>query len=96
MFDPTPVNVATVMFLKGANNPHTGMLLIDFMLQKDGGQQVLRNANYLPVHPKVSPKYHMKRIVPSIAGMKAIIFHPDNQGDMRKERLKLLKDHFHK
>jgi len=91
MFNPTPVNVATVYLLKGANNPYAAMLLIDFMLAKDGGQKILKGANYLPAHPEVPPADHMKRIVPSLSGLKSIVYNPDNQNWMRDDRIKLLK-----
>ena len=94
MIEPVPVNVAAVYLLKGAARTHAAMLLIDFMISKDGGQTILKDANYLPAHPKVAPAEHMKRIVPSISGMKSIVYNPENQGWMYDERTALIKKYF--
>ena len=43
-----------VGLIKGAPHPNGGKLLLEFLLSEDG-QKVLRDAGYIPVHPKVPP-----------------------------------------
>jgi iron(III) transport system substrate-binding protein len=46
-------NVAALA--KNAPHPNAAMLFLDFMLSKDGAQQVLRDVNRIPTHPEVLP-----------------------------------------
>jgi len=40
---------------KNAPHPHAAMLFLDFILDKDGGQRVIRDVNRIPTHPEVLP-----------------------------------------
>jgi iron(III) transport system substrate-binding protein len=65
--DPVPSVSGTVLLLKGTKHPHAAMLLIDFMLSKDG-QETLKHSDYFPSHPGVEPDDYLKPIVPQQAG----------------------------
>ena len=47
--------VHTINHVSKAPHPNAAKLLIDFVLSEDG-QTVLRNAGYIPTHPKVGPQ----------------------------------------
>ena len=40
---------------KNTPHPHAAVLFLDFILSKDGGQQVIRQRNNTPTHPEVPP-----------------------------------------
>ncbi|MEQ1649007.1 MAG: substrate-binding domain-containing protein [Hyphomicrobiaceae bacterium] len=44
-----------VNLVRNAPHPNAAKLLIDFLMSEDG-QAVLREAGYIPTHPKVAPK----------------------------------------
>jgi iron(III) transport system substrate-binding protein len=40
---------------KNAPHPHAALLFLDFLLNKDSGQRVIREVNRIPTHPEVLP-----------------------------------------
>ena len=40
---------------KNAPHPHAALLFLDFILNKEGGQRVIREVNRIPTHPEVLP-----------------------------------------
>jgi iron(III) transport system substrate-binding protein len=60
--DPVLARREAVALMKDAPHPYAAMLLIDFQLSRDGGQQVFRAAQYNPAHPAVEPLPEMKWI----------------------------------
>ena len=53
--EPVPGQVKTLGLAKNAPHSHASMLLIDFLISKDG-QKLLQELDYLPAHPEVSAK----------------------------------------
>ncbi len=53
--EPVPGQVKTLGLAKNAPHPHASMLLVDFLLSKEG-QNLLRELDYLPAHPEVPAK----------------------------------------
>ncbi len=53
--EPVPGQVKTLGLAKNAPHPHASMLLIDFLISKDG-QKLLQELDYLPAHPEVPAK----------------------------------------
>ena len=51
--DPVTTIYGSVLFPKGAPSPATGMLLVDFILSKEG-QQILAKADYFPARADVA------------------------------------------
>ena len=61
---------------KGAHHPHAAMLLMDFILSKEG-QQILAGAEYYPADPNVPPSPKLASVVPKIAGVPENFVGPD-------------------
>ena len=91
--EPVPSLNGTIMLPRGVKNPHAAMLLIDFVLSKEG-QTVLKKANYLPAHPKVDPKSSLKPIVPRLAGLKENFVTPETLFENRKKSKALFNKYF--
>ncbi|HWH78218.1 MAG TPA: extracellular solute-binding protein, partial [Candidatus Binatus sp.] len=53
--EPVPGQVKTLGLARNAPHPHAAMLMIDFLLSKDG-QKIFQEADYLPAHPEVPAK----------------------------------------
>ena len=53
--EPVPGQVKTLGLAKNAPHPHAAMLMIDFLLSKEG-QKIFQEADYLPAHPEVPAK----------------------------------------
>jgi ABC-type Fe3+ transport system substrate-binding protein len=53
--EPVPGPVKTLGLAKNSPHPHAAMLLIDFLLSKEG-QKIFQEADYLPAHPDVPAK----------------------------------------
>jgi ABC-type Fe3+ transport system substrate-binding protein len=53
--EPVPGPVKTLGLAKNSPHSHAAMLLIDFLLSKDG-QKIFQEADYLPAHPDVPAK----------------------------------------
>lgn len=54
--EPALAVFSCLSLTKGAPNPNAGKLFIDFLMSEEG-QKLYRDANYLPVDPKVPPKH---------------------------------------
>ena len=67
--EPVPSILGTVMLPKNPPHPHAAMLLIDYMLSKDG-QTRLKDAEYFPGRPDVPPITELEPLVPAKAGIK--------------------------
>ena len=76
LMDPVPVTAATMGVTKGARHPHAAMLLIDYLLSKEG-QEILLNADYFPADPAVPPAPSLASVVPKIAGVPENFVGPD-------------------
>jgi iron(III) transport system substrate-binding protein len=68
LLDPVAATAATMGVAKGAKHPHAALLLIDFILSKDG-QEILRGADYFPADPGVPPAAMLAPVVPKTAGV---------------------------
>jgi iron(III) transport system substrate-binding protein len=67
LMNPVPSASGAVAMLKGAKHPHAAMLLVDFLLSKEG-QTILAAAEYFPARPDVEPRAQLASIVPAKAG----------------------------
>jgi iron(III) transport system substrate-binding protein len=76
LMDPVPTTAATMGIVKGAKHPHAALLLIDFILSKEG-QEVLAGAEYFPADPQVPPSPVLAPVVPRIAGVPENFIGPD-------------------
>ena len=90
---PVPGLNGTIMVLNGIKHPYAAMLLVDFVLSEEG-QNVLRQANYLPAHPKVAPRPEMKIIVPRLVGMEENFITPTILFENRKQTRAMFNKYF--
>ncbi|MCH7542253.1 MAG: extracellular solute-binding protein [Proteobacteria bacterium] len=90
---PVPGLNGTIMVLNGIKHPYAAMLLVDFVLSEEG-QNVLRQANYLPAHPKVAPRPEMKIIVPRLVGMEENFITPAILFENRKQTRAMFNKYF--
>jgi ABC-type Fe3+ transport system substrate-binding protein len=76
LLDPTASTAATMGVVKGAKHPYAAMLLIDFILSKEG-QEILSSAEYFPADPAVPPLASLAGVVPKTAGVPENFVGPD-------------------
>jgi ABC-type Fe3+ transport system substrate-binding protein len=76
LLDPTASTAATMGVVKGAKHPYAALLLIDFILSKEG-QEILRDAEYFPADPAVAPLPVLAPVVPKAAGVPENFVGPD-------------------
>lgn len=91
--EPVPSLNGTVLFIKGAKNPHAAMLLIDFMLSEEG-QATLEAADYLPAHPNAKTNPVLEKIIPKKAGLKENFITPEKVFQLNDKSDALLKKYF--
>jgi iron(III) transport system substrate-binding protein len=76
LLDPVASTAATMGVVKGLRHTHAALLLIDFILSKDG-QEILLGAEYFPADPQVAPSPMLASVVPKTAGMPENFVGPD-------------------
>jgi iron(III) transport system substrate-binding protein len=76
LMDPVPVTAATMGVVKGLKHPYAAMLLIDYILSKEG-QQILLDAEYFPADPTIPPSAMLAPVVPKRAGVPENFVGPD-------------------
>jgi ABC-type Fe3+ transport system substrate-binding protein len=74
--DPVPSLSGTVVLPKNAAHPYAAMLMIDFILSKDG-QETLARQDYFPASNDVLPTEYLKRIVPRYSGVPENFLRPE-------------------
>jgi ABC-type Fe3+ transport system substrate-binding protein len=77
LMDPVATTSATMGIPKGAHHLYGALLLIDFILSKEG-QQIMASAEYFPARPDVPPLPQLAPIVPQIAGVPENFVSPEN------------------
>ncbi len=93
MMDPIPSNSSDIMLMKNAPRPHAALLLIDFMMSKEG-QTLLQAAEYFPAHPAVDPLDSLRSIVPARIGMKQVFMSPETTFEYREKSIEIQKKYF--
>jgi ABC-type Fe3+ transport system substrate-binding protein len=76
LLPPVASAAATVVMPKEVRHPNAAMLLMDFLLSRDG-QQILAKSEYLPVRTDVEPLPQLAPIVPSRAGVAENFISPE-------------------
>jgi len=84
MLEPVPSAVSTIQLAKDAPHPNAAMLLIDFVLSREG-QEVLRAADYFSANPKLDTTPMLRRIVPGLNGKQELVFTPEAMFESRDE-----------
>ncbi len=76
LMDPVASTAATMSIVKGARHPHAALLLVDFILSKEG-QEILLAAQYFPADPNIAPSAMLAPVVPKVAGVPENFVGPD-------------------
>ena len=76
LMDPVASTAATMGLVKGLKHPHAALLLVDFILSREG-QEILVGADYFPADPSVAPSPLLAPVVPKIAGVPENFIGPD-------------------
>jgi ABC-type Fe3+ transport system substrate-binding protein len=93
MLDPVPSAVSTVQLAKDAPHPNAAMLLIDFILSREG-QEVLRAADYFSANPRIESSPMLQKIVPGLNGKQEIVFTPALMFETRDEANAIFNKYF--
>ena len=85
-WDPVITMASSVMLPRNVPHPHGAMLLIDYLLSKEG-QSKLQGADYFPARPDVSANADLDAVVPRKIGMKENFITPARfAADVKKSR----------
>lgn len=76
LMDPVAATASTMAVVRGASHPYAAMLLVDYILSKEG-QHILSQAGYFPADPSVPPRAIQAAVVPKNAGMHENFIGPD-------------------
>jgi ABC-type Fe3+ transport system substrate-binding protein len=93
LLPPVASASGTLVVPKGSRHPHAALLLMDFLLSKEG-QQILARAQYLPVRPDVDPVAQIAPIVPSRAGVKENFVTPEHLNTYTESSAKIVEELF--
>lgn len=93
LMNPVATTAATMIIPKSLRHPHAAMLLIDFILSKEG-QQILAQANYFPVRSDVPPNPKVAKVVPEKNGYKENFVGPDKLNSYTVSSEKIYQDLF--
>jgi len=91
--DPVASLAGTVVLPKNVPHPHAAMLLIDFLLSRDG-QQILARSDYFPSNPQVKPAEYLRRLVPENIGMTEKFLRPEVWGAESERTQALYEKYF--
>ncbi len=92
--EPSLSRASSVALMKNAPHPHAAMLLIDFLLDKDGGQKILGEVGYFPMHPAVKTTKDLAFIDPNTLGIKQLILETKVENEMNKKSTELYTSMF--
>jgi ABC-type Fe3+ transport system substrate-binding protein len=76
LMDPVASTASTMSVVKGLKHPHAAMLLVDYILSKEG-QEILASAEYFPADPSVPSLPSLASVVPKTAGVPENFIGPD-------------------
>ncbi|MFN3891312.1 MAG: ABC transporter substrate-binding protein [Beijerinckiaceae bacterium] len=93
LMDPVATTTGTASIPKDVRRPHAALLLIDYILSKEG-QEILSKADYFPARPDVSPKAELGRVVPSKAGVPQNFVLPESLSKYGDSSEKIFQDLF--
>ena len=91
--DPVAALLSIVMLGKDARHPYAAMLLIDFLLSREG-QAILRDRQYLTARGDVPPLESLKPIVPRLSGHTELFIRPEDFSKEHAPSQALLERYF--
>ncbi len=93
LMDPVPSTAGTMIIPKGVRHPYAAMLLVDFILSKEG-QQILAGADYFPARSDVPPKDVLASVIPQRAGIPELFVSPDQLNRYTASSQKIFEELF--
>jgi ABC-type Fe3+ transport system substrate-binding protein len=93
LLDPTPSTTATMGVVKGAKHPYAALLLIDYILSREG-QEILHSADYFPADPTVPTSPMLASIIPRLAGVPENFVGPDKLNKMTESSEEIFRTLF--
>ncbi len=93
LFDPVASAAGVMLVAKNVPHPHAAMLLVDFILSKDG-QDIMAKSQYFPARPDVPALPELAPIVPSAVGFKDLFVTPEDLQNYADSSAKILNDYF--
>lgn len=76
LLDPVASTIGTMIVPKGVRHPHAAMLLVDFVLSKEG-QQILSDAGYFPSRADVPTRSDLAPIMEALSRVSEQFVSPD-------------------
>ena len=92
--EPVMTRTGVVTMARNLPHPHAGMLFVDYLLDKDGGAQVMVKAQYNSAHPEVDPLPELRWIQPSKNGKKEVILTPTEEEAMQPRSVEIYQKLF--
>jgi ABC-type Fe3+ transport system substrate-binding protein len=93
LLDPAPSSAAQVMVMKGVKRPHAAMLLVDFILSREG-QQILSKAEYFPARIDTPSLPSIAGAVPKTVGVRENFVNPTEFAAMKERSSEIYNDIF--
>lgn len=94
-YNPAPMAYpAHTYIVKGGPHPHTAMLFTDFLLSRDEGQTILRDAEYYPANQTVEPLASTRWTVPRLNGQTETVADAIKLEEMSPRSIELYKSIF--
>jgi iron(III) transport system substrate-binding protein len=93
LLPPVPSTAGTMIIPKGVHHPNAALLLVDFVLSKEG-QQILADADYFPSRSDVSPKPLLASVIPERAGVQELFISPDKLNHFTESSEKIFEELF--
>lgn len=91
---PTLTSASSIALLKNAPHPYAAMLLIDFLLDKDGGQPVIAKGSAIPMSPEVALPEAVKFLDPATNGIDQLSMSSAEESKMLPESVRLFNTMF--
>lgn len=93
LLDPVTSTSSALILVKGTRHPHASLLLIDFILSREG-QEILAKAEYYPAHPDVPALPTLNTVVPKRAGVPEAFIAPETSVKFLASSLKIWEELF--
>jgi ABC-type Fe3+ transport system substrate-binding protein len=88
---PAEVVLSVISLTRGAPHPNAGKLLISFLISEEG-QEIYRNANYIPADENIVPLVPALR--PDGVTLKAIYFTPEQIEELMPKWMNIYNEYF--
>jgi iron(III) transport system substrate-binding protein len=93
LMGPVASAAGTLVVPRGVRHPHAAVLLLDFILSKEG-QQIMASAEYFPVRPDVEPLPKLAKVIPDRAGYELNFISPEQLNKYTDGSIKMLEELF--